>query len=535
MSDARLGSLARAFACASSLTACHGCHGASTPATTTTDSGVSADAPDAAPSSGDWVTTFHAHASRDGVYVQPSLDAAHASKLVRDGSFDGTVSGIVRAQPLYVPRGQGGMFVVATETNDVVALDESNGKPLWTKNLGPAPVASGAGCGNVSPLGVTGTPVADLASSTLYVVSVLGTGTDAGSIIQTYLVHALSLDDGSERAGWPVDLAGRTSGSHTFTPKVENQRGALLLLNGNLYVPFGGHYGDCGPYQGWLFGIDVANPKSVVGFATSSDGGGMWAPGGATSDGASVFVATGNTKGAAAWSGGEAVFRFDGSATFSGNYADYWAPTNWQSLDNGDVDIGGTAPVPLDLPGATPSKLVLAMGKDGILYVLDRGKLGGISAPIAKLQVGGTDAELINAPAIFTTPTGAWVALRRHDSGSLTGCPGGVTNADLGVVRIDPASPPSATLVWCAQSGGMGSPIVTTTDASGSNAIVWAVGAEGSERLLGWNATTGAPVYAGGAAGDALGTVRRFAVPIAAKGRVLVAGDGKLYAFAPKT
>ena len=81
----------------------------------------------------------------------------------------------------------------------------------------------------------------------------------------------------------------------------------------------------------------------------------------------------------AIWGGGEAVIRFQPGPIFSGNPSDYWAPTNWFDLDQGDVDLGGSGPLLVDVPGATPSSLVVAMGKDGNAYLLDRNNLGGIT------------------------------------------------------------------------------------------------------------------------------------------------------------
>ncbi len=479
------------------------------------------------------VVTFHARATRDGVYVQPTLTRARAATLARDATFDGTVSGKVRAQPLFVDAPGGhGRFLVVTDRDEVDALDETTGAVAWTRDLGPSAAHTGAGCGNVVPVGATSTPAIDLATRTAYVALARGTDATASSVIATYEVHALSLDDGSERAGWPVDLGSLHHGAIGFDARYENQRGALLLQGGTLYVPFGGHYGDCGPYHGYLVALDVATATVVGAYATAAEGGGSWAVGGPAGDGASVFVTTGNTKGAAAWGGGEAVLRFPSAASLDGDPADLWVPTNWQQLDAADVDIGGTGALLLDVAGATPSALVMAMGKDGELYLLDRAHLGGLaSAPLAHLHAGAAGTEFTNAPAAFTTSAGTFVAFRHHDGGSIAGCPNAVAGADLGVVRVTPTAPPTLALVWCATSGGYGSPMVTMTDAAGADAIVWAEGAEGDERLRGWDGATGALVYAGGGAGDALGHTQHFTTPIAVRGRVVVGSDGKLNVF----
>src|SRR5207237_6304690 len=87
------------------------------------------------------------------------------------------------------------------------------------------------------------------------------------------------------------------------------------------------------------------------------------------------------------WGGGEAVIRLQPGPVFSGSTTDYWAPTNWFSLDGSDTDLGGSGPIIVDVPGATPSALVLALGKDGKAYLLNRGNLDGIIAPVASSTV----------------------------------------------------------------------------------------------------------------------------------------------------
>ena len=92
-------------------------------------------------------------------------------------------------------------------------------------------------------------------------------------------------------------------------------------------------------------------------WATTAVGGGIWGHGGVVSDGTNMFVITGNTFNAATWMGGEAIIRLQAGPIFSGQRVDYWAPTNWQQLDNGDTDLGGVSCTLVDVPGATPSQL----------------------------------------------------------------------------------------------------------------------------------------------------------------------------------
>jgi len=474
----------------------------------------------------------HHSARRDGVYLQPTLTRAKAATLQMDTSFNASFVGNVYAQPLYVengPNGKGAFYVV-TEGDDVSALDEQTGTTVWTKSLGTPAGATGAGCGDIFPLGITGTPYIDLPSRTLFVDAVTG---NRNTILQ-HLIHALSIDDGSERSGWPFDPSTVQFNGLGFAPVLQNQRGALIVVGSTLYVPYGGHAGDCGDYHGWVIGVPLANPAGAQGWATAAQGGGIWAPGGLASDGSAVFAATGNTFLAQNWGGGEAILRFQTGPQFSGQTVDFFAPSNWQRLDFGDLDMGGSGPLLVDLPGATPSALVVALSKLGVAYLLDRSNLGGFGRGNGRGGEGlfsqqVADGEIINAATAYTTANGTFVTFHGYGGALGLGCPTGQVG-DLVALKLAPAAPPSFTVAWCTGSGGEGSPIVTTTDGH-SEMVVWAAGAEGTERLYGWDAETGQLLFAGGGPGDLLNHVRRFSTPIAVKGRILVGADNRLFAF----
>jgi hypothetical protein len=461
------------------------------------------------------------HVNRDGLFVQPTLTKARAATMVLDRSFDGTVSGNVFASPLYVD-GNPGVFVIATENNQVSVLNETTGRPVWQRTYGQSAGRTGAGCGNITPLGITGTPVIDQAKRTIYFDTAIGTTTT----ITDHLIHAVSLDDGSERAGWPVSTKAVSNGGERFNPVLHNQRSALLLVNGILYVAYSGHLGDCGQYRGWLFGVDTNAPQNIRTFKTGGTrGGGIWATGGPASDGTSIYVTTGNTFGATTWSGGEAVIRMQAGPVFSGQTRDFFTPTNWSALDASDLDVGGSGALVVDAPAFTPSQLVLAFGKDGNVFALDRNNLGGIGAQKAVLRV--MNGQIINAPAAVTTPAGTFVTLHGHRNATALGCPTG--SGDLATVKL---SGTRIAMAWCANSGGQGSPIITTTDDRGSEAIVWTAGAASTNKLHAWDAVTGAVVFNGGA--DTFAAVRQLTSPIAVKGRIVIAGDNKVYAFRPQ-
>ncbi len=471
------------------------------------------------------VLQHHNNLSKDGLYVDPLFTQAAAANTHRDTSFNATLTGQVYAQPLYVQNGPGGAAAIfaVTEQNAVVAVDAATGAQLWQRDLDPPANRSQLPCGNISPyVGITSTPAIDLASRTIYVAANTNDGTSA----PRHKIYALSIDDGSTLDGWPVDVAASVSfGGMPFQSTPQHQRGALLLLNGYLYVPYGGHYGDCGVYHGWVVAVPVADPSNPVAFATDARGGGIWAPAGLSSDGTSVFVTTGNTFGTAmVWQGGEAVFRLGDGAAFSGDTADYFAPTNWFALDSTDADIGGVAAVPVSVAGALPSELMVAVGKNGMAYLLDRANLGGIGGELTSVRLA--NPIVIHAPATFTTASGTFVSVASTAIG--IGCPG--TFGNLITFQIGATSPPSINIAWCASVGGRYAPIITTTDGS-SEAVLWTISSGLPTRLKAYDAETGTVLFDGGGDDEVIGPLRSFLAPIAVNGRIYIAGDNQIYAF----
>ena len=469
------------------------------------------------------VLQYHKNATRDGHYVDPAVRRSAAPRLHRDPAFRSSVPGSTYAQPLFwaaTGPNEKDLLFVATAQDRVYALDASTGAEVWQRSLGAPVGRAQLPCGNIDPVGVTGTPVIDAASRTLF-VDAMTTG-DGGTQAHHRLA-ALSIDDGSMRRGWPVDVAAAGPESFAFKAAVQNQRGALALLGGTLYVPYGGHFGDCGDYHGWVVGMPTGRRASARAWATRATGGGIWAPGGIASDGGSLYVATGNTFGASSWGDGEAVIRLGPGPSFSREPADFFAPATWAALDQADADLGGSGPILVDIPGARPSRLVVALGKDGNAYLIDRSRMGGIGGPVAARRVSA-DA-IIGAAAAYATGRGTYVVF----PGRGIGCPRGPAG-DLTAIRIGATSPPTITIAWCADQHGRGSPIVTTPDGR-SEAIVWSVGAGGDGRLRGFDGETGQVVFDGGGPGDAMSGVERYQTPIVAKGRIFVAGDREVYAF----
>jgi hypothetical protein len=471
------------------------------------------------------VLQHHKNGTRDGVYIDPAFTkTAAASTHVL--STMGTVSAGVFAQPLYVENGPGGVpaFIVATETNHVTAINASTGVTLWDK--GPSvfgdPATGGLACaGTINPLGITGTPI--ISDGVVYFDAM---STRNANLTVKHLVYALKVADGSTVPNWPVDVTATVPG---FVSGWQNQRGALQLANGILYVPYGGIAGDCplssdpaGTYHGWVIGFPLSGPQHPTAWKTTAAKGGIWAPGSLPTDGTAVFPVTGNTLGNITWGGGEAVIRLTAGPAFSNATKDYYAPTGWAALDIGDTDLGGASNVLFDMPGASKPHLVAAGGKDANLYLLDRDNLGGIGGEILVQQVA--TGQIKGATAVYTTAMGTYVAFH-VENGTGKGCS---KSGNLEAVKIEPSGTGfKATVAWCSSETSLGSPMITTTDGK-SNAIVWSA----DNALHGYDGDTGAPIV------DASKTtmpssMQNWNVPIAANGHIAVAINGALYLFAP--
>jgi hypothetical protein len=482
------------------------------------------------------------HLNRDGVFAGTGITKASVATFGRDVNFSGAVIGRVYASPLYVDsgvRGSGVLFV-ATASNYVYALGEADGKPLpgWPIDAGEPAQQPGtlAKCLNVTPIGITGTPAIDLATRLIVFDAVTG---DAQQNVGAHTIQAWSIDAPTKGPVWAVDVAAKWP---AFVPRYQQQRSAVLIVGGVAYVTFGS-FDDCGPYHGWIIAVPLDNPAGAQAYMTPVVGGGLWGPGGPASDGTSVFAVTGNRiehlvlDASPPWAGSNMVFRFDPSLTFTGNPTDFFVPADWDDLDRHDEDLGGSGPLVVDAPGLTPSALVVALGKNGKAYLLDRNNLGGFDGgPVASTTIfRGTQSPvgvMINAAAWATISSGTYIVTKGYVNATAFDCPSPPDAAvyDLVAVRLDPSAPNDMTTAWCAATGALGSPSITMSDES-NDAIVWTEGAEGDNALHAWDLATGTPLYSSDA--NTLGPAHRFSAPIATPGRVLVAGDGALYAFKP--
>ncbi len=466
------------------------------------------------------VGSYHGEPSRAGNYVVPGLTWQAAPAMHRDPSFEGRIQGHVYAQPLYW-RAAGsahGLIIVATESDAVFALAADTGRTVWHTTLGTPVTAAQMPCGDINPLGITGTPVIDPTSGALFLDAMVSQGG-----VPRHLVFGLRLADGAVLPGWPVDVqqALRQRGI-AFAPRAQNQRSALALLDGRVFVAFSGNFGDCSDYHGIVLGLATSPPRAVAAWSTRAAKGGIWAVGGISSDGRSLFVSTGNTEGASQWGDGESTVRLSPDLRHSLDPHDFFAPSDWQRLDDDDLDLGGTNPLPIDLPPASgAARLLLALGKDGNAYLLRRDDLGGIGGQLAMRRAAG--ASIITGPAFFPSQGRVLVVYQARRAI----CPNGGERGGLAALAVTAAAPDGLAPAWCATLDGRGAPIVTTTDGA-ADPVVWVAGAEGDDRLHAFRGDTGAALWS---SPDVLSGLRHFVTILAAEDRLYIAGDGRVYAF----
>lgn len=372
------------------------------------------------------VLTYHNDNARDGENLNETLlTPANVNTNTFGKLFSNPVDGYVYAQPLYVSHlsipGQGihNVVFIATEHNSVYAFDaDANSGPtnglLWQINLGPAAVTTTATFTNknfgtryngnaytdiVPEVGITGTPVIDLASGTLYVDSF--TGEISGGVTNYFhRLHALNITNGTEQPYSPVLInasfpgigVGSSSGKSVFNPQQQNQRAALTLANGIVYVAYAG-YADTDPYHGWVIGFNKTNLTQLTNYvfnttpnATTAAYGanageaGIWMGGGGLSVDSSnnlffevgngTFTATNNSGGTEY---GDSFMKLSTAGSLT--VTDYFTPYNQANLALNDTDVGSGGLLLLpDQPGSFPH-LLLGAGKQGVIYLINRDQM----------------------------------------------------------------------------------------------------------------------------------------------------------------
>lgn len=346
-----------------------------------------------------------------------NVNAGQFGKL---GAFK--VDGAVYAQPLFVPavetpgKGKHDVLLVATEHDIVYAFDayRPNDAPLWQVSLldtkgGEEPVpARDVQCPFLQPeVGITSTPVIDLATGTLYVLARTMNGHLFSENQYFQRLHAMAITTGAEKFGGPVEITasvrGKGDGSKNsevrFDALRENPRAALLLVNNIVYLSWGSSC-DVDPYHGWVMAYDAQTLKQKAVMNVTPDGseGGIWASDtglGADPDG-NVYVATGNGTFDAASGGrdyGDSVLKI-GLDGLSMVVRDYFTPFNQAQLNDADADLGSSGPTLLpDQPG-THRHLLLQPGKGSMIYVVDRDQMGQFhpegDAVVQRIHISGS-------------------------------------------------------------------------------------------------------------------------------------------------
>jgi outer membrane protein assembly factor BamB len=481
---------------------------------------------------------------------QPALDPATVGSPFFGQLFDAPLDGQVYAQPLYA----GGVLLVATETNHVYALDAATGATKWSRALGTPFLASDLNCGDLAPtIGVTGTPAIDVDGGTAYLVSKTYANGSNGNAI--FYAHALDLATGVERDGFPLAIAGTASNDPTkiFTAERQMQRPGLLLMNGDVYVAFGAHCDEL-PYAGWVVGISTEGLVETL-WTTEGGanlwGGGIWQSGGGlVSDGdGQIIFATGNDftamPGPVAGKKppavlGESIVRLSVQPDGSLAATDFFSPSNRDSLNGSDGDLGSGAPVALPdaLGTAAHPHLLAQAGKFGYVYLLDRDDLGGYKQAAdggdRVLQALGPGGGVWSKPSVWPGDGGyVYVPVVNNCSAdSPAGCLLGfkMGAAGDGTPVLSPAATSSSSFGY-----GTSSVVVTADGTRSGSALLWTVwssgwtGAGGELRAydaVPQNGTFTLRYLAG------TGTSSKFTAPAVGDGRVYVGTrDGHVLGF----
>ncbi|MBR7829916.1 PQQ-binding-like beta-propeller repeat protein [Actinospica sp. MGRD01-02] len=406
---------------------------------------------------GEWITYNGGNGRQGVVTTSPATAAAATSSAAKPAiAWRARLDGAVYGQPLLV----GGRILAATENDSVYALDAASGRVLWRTHVGTPQALSALPCGDIDPLGITSTMAYDPATGSLFALA----ETDGGH----HTLYAFDPATGAVRWQHGVEPP-------SGTPKDNQQRAALTVAFGRVYVPFGGLAGDCGDYIGSVVGTpaDGQGTAQVHYSVPTTREGGIWGPGGLLNVGGTLYAAAGNGASMTTFDGSDSVIALSPDLTRT----DYFAPSTWAQDNANDQDLGSLSPVSV-------SGRILALGKHGTAYLLAADRLGGVGGQLTQTQV---------CPAF--------------GSGAVVGSTVYVACQD-GVRALDVTSE-GISIVWKSPVAANGSPTVAGTS-------VWTVRYPAGT-LYRLDADTGAVT------GQlALGTVPHFASPSLGVGRVYV-------------
>jgi outer membrane protein assembly factor BamB len=392
-------------------------------------SSASSDPPSSAPATGgttpdakDW-PQYHGDPQRTGVSqaMPTSFGRLSVDSVVLDGQ--------VYASPIIVA----GTVIVATEHNVVYGLDPT-GRQRWKVKLGQPTPRAELPCGNIDPLGITGTPIFDGPTGSVFLVASIGDRV-------SHQLFVLDPATGTTRWHRSVDLPGAD-------PQAMQQRGALAIAGGRVWVPFGGLAGDCADYKGRLVGVPLANGEPISYTVPTTREAGIWTPPGPTVQNGDLLVAVGNGESV----GGRYDFSDSVLRVRDGRLVDSFSPATWGPDNAGDLDLGSQGPALVD------NRWIFQAGKSGTGYVLAADRLGGIGGQVWQGEVcrsfGGTAVvgDTVYVPctdglrAVRIDAAGQ-ATVRWHASESVAGSPvvgGGrvyaVDQDARALVALDPAS-----------------------------------------------------------------------------------------------
>ena len=491
------------------------------------------------------VLTQHNDSFRTGANLSEYLLTVSNVSTSQFGKlFSRALDGQIYAQPLYVnglmiSNNLHNVVYVETEHDSVYAFDADDpaaSNALWQVSLGTSvPIADIQGCTDLKPeIGITGTPVIDLTTSTMYLVA--KTRVVGGSVTNHFQqLHALDLVTGQEKFGGPVSIqgsvpgtgTGSVGGTLTFDPLFQHSRAGLLLLSNTVYVAFGSHC-DYGNYHGWLFGYNATSLQQSAIFCTTPNagggpddgGGGIWGSGmgpAADADG-NIYVSTGNgalDKNTGGLDFGDSLIKLSVS---NGTLvvADWFSPHDQANMYTNDLDLGAGGPVVI--PSAN---LVVLIGKTGTMYLINPQHLGGFVNSSSDTNIvqefsAVTNPSFVGQSLVYWSgPTNDFIFLWTHkmpvtaysfDGASIATSPlatgGTVQNADRvgGISLSANGNTPGSGILWGTEAGNGGT--IHAYDATNVAHELW-----NSQQL---------------ASRDALGSYTKFCAPTIANGKVYV-------------
>ena len=395
------------------------------------------------------------------------------------------LDGAIYAEPLV----DGNNVIVATENDSLYAFDASSGTLHWGPVHLGTPRTSNFLCGNINPLGITGTPVID--GGYLYALAEIQTSTS------TFEFHLAKVDPSSGAVLYNLNIT-----PAGMDASVQQERSALAVSSGNVVIAWGGLNGDCGTYHGYVETVSESSGVEQHQWNDTSGGseGGMWAASGPAVDAAgNIYVATGNGSSSNInnYDYGDSVLKFSPSLALQSFFAP-GSPQTWASLNASDTDLGS-----LD-PSLLSGGLLFEIGKGGRGYLLNQSGLPSNSNP------GG--GENYSAQVCNATSDAAFSGLAVSGSVVFVPCADGIA-----AVNIDSSS--AFHRIWYQTSGGGSAPIV-------AGGLVWTLAMFGGTTLYGLAPGTGQIVRS-----LALpATTHHFATPAAGDGRLFVGAGNRLVA-----